>query len=250
MPLTDKWTLGQLRVAVRRELLDPTGIWWTDAELNQYIDDWQIEVQHATELVWATQEIELAVNESLTWDEATGSWDVTTSSWNLVGNSYDNSIGVAIPSTVHKLDEVCWDGVRLAERTIEDLNRLQYDWRNAEPATPTTVYLPTPDVLAFWPSPSTTGTVTLEYPLIAHFLNDLTPMFLPGWTKYSVINYCCWRAYSRVGPNQNLKRASRRKKKFERQLKFYNLLKDSYLPTFSPSLRPAGEYEARILAKL
>src|SRR6478609_9595200 len=69
--------------ACRRTLLDPSSRWWTDTELNDYLNDWQIELQNEFEMVWGTA-------------------TVTTSTATLTLTD--------IATDMHRLDAIYWNG--------------------------------------------------------------------------------------------------------------------------------------------
>jgi hypothetical protein len=222
MALSDRYTLAQLRNAARRDLLDTNSRWWTDTELNSYIDDWQSTIQQELELVWGTATITTSPATPL---------DLT-----------------AIATNMLRPDAFYWNNVRLSPRSVEDLE--QFDpqkWRTAVSEFPYVAYQPSPDTVGFWPLCTNTGVLIAEYPTTTTFVDDDSVMALPAWTKFSATNYVAYRSYLRSGPNQNTQTALRRKAKFERQLQRLRTLKTNYIPSHFPKLRPGGHYEYDIL---
>jgi hypothetical protein len=220
MALSDRWTREQLRSAVRRELMDPNNTFWTDTELNLYLDDWQQEVQEELEFVWGTA--------TLTTTDST--FALTDLGTNIL-----------------RPDHFIWNNVRLSPRSKNDLDAWRPYWREADPASPYVCYEVDSGTYGLWPPPDSAGTLSVEYPRILTFSSDIAPMDLPAWTRYSAINYCTYRAYERYGPNHDLNRAYRRKSKFLRQVARYKNIKAQFFPDKPLSLRPGGPYESQIL---
>jgi hypothetical protein len=219
LPLSDRWTRFQLRTIVRRELLDPNARWWTDTELNSYLDDWQNFLQDQLELVWESSEVVTA----------TSTLDISS----------------LVPSML-RLDAVYYNNVRLSGRTKQDLETLRREWR-ASVNGPAAVYQHSPTSLLLWPPLTTTSTLTLEYPKLLTFASDASYMELPAWTKYSAIPYCTYRAYHRAGPNHNLNKALRRKRSFDKYLHQFRSTREHFFPYHYPTLKPGGRYENDIL---
>lgn len=223
MALSDRPTLLQLRLACRRELLDSNSRWWTDTELNSYIEDWQNTLQQELEFVWGT---------------------ATTT----IVTPFNPIPLTSIATDMLRPEAFYWNNVRLSPRSVEDLE--QYDpqgWRTRESEFPYVSYQSSPDVLDLWPTCTNTGELIAEYPKVLSFPDDDSPLLLPVWTRFSCANYVAYRAYLRSGPNQNTQTALRRKAKFERQLNRFRVLKTNYIPSHFPKLRPGGHYEYDIL---
>src|ERR1700722_3944925 len=51
------WNLCQINTYARIELADPLAKWWTDTEINQYINDWQDLLNYQYEFKWSTATI-------------------------------------------------------------------------------------------------------------------------------------------------------------------------------------------------
>lgn len=218
MPLNTKWTRSQLRSAVRRELMDSSGRWWTDTELNTYLDDWQRQLQEECEFTWTT-------------NTAT----VGTATYTL-------------PSDCLRPDALYWDGTRVPITSRKELDTNEPNWRNAESGTPRAYMSTIPGTIVLWPSPSTAGTVVMEYPTRStDFATDTSTMVSPAWTKYSAIPFVAWKAYARFGPNQDHERSLRRRAQWRKQLDKIKRVWAGFFPYHFPSLRPSGKYEARIL---
>lgn len=201
--------------------MDPNATFWSDTELNLYLDDWQQEVQNELEFVWGTATI-------------------TTSEGTFTLSQFAD--------TISRPDHFIWNNVRLVPRSKNELSALYPYWRESDPSSPFVCYEIDSEHFGLWPPPSEVGELGVEYPKILTFPTDYFPMSLPAWTRYSSLNYCTYRAYERYGPNFDLNRALRRKNKFLRQLSRYKSIKASYFPDKYLSLRPGGTYESNILS--
>ena len=220
MALSDKWTLSQLRTAVRRELLDSgASPFWTDTEINAYLNDWQDYLVQELEPVWGSATTTLSTHTATL---------------------------TAVATDMLRVDAMYWNNRRLIERSQMELEVLQRDWRESNSSTPSVSFTDT-EVVQVWPPPSTAGTVVFEYPRMVALTTDTTTMELPAWTKYSAKNYVGMRAYGRAGPNQDLNKAFKYKARFLRQCATYKTIKANYLPDRAPRLRPGGSYEGDIL---
>lgn len=221
MPLNSQWNRAQLRTSARNELQDSGAKWWTNAEVNKYLEDWQTEIQDLGEFVWG----------SATATTSTATHTIT----NLATN-------------VGRLDRVYWNKLRLAARTAQDLEVIYREWKTATTGLPAVAYQLDDDGFVVWPPPVTTGTLEIEYATKVSFdSNDVTTMQVPAWTKYSAINYVAWKAYERLGPNMDLNKALRYKKKYESQAAEYKSTYAAFFPYKYPQLRPATKYEMRII---
>src|SRR5258708_37785103 len=118
--LSDFWTLNQLRTAVRRELLDPSGKWWSNDELNLYLNDWKQILQIQFEFKWGTA--------TLTFTDTTTEFSWATIAPNMlrpdaVYYQQGNPTGGTQTSTG-----------RLSPRSLADLDTLQRNWRGTAAA--------------------------------------------------------------------------------------------------------------------
>jgi hypothetical protein len=218
--LSDKPTRATLLAASRRRLLDPNGRWWTDTELNDYIGDWQTEVQDELELVWGTATI-------------------TTSTATLTLT--------AVATDILRLDAIYWNNKRLVGRTIEDLDDLKRNWRSVGTAVPRVTYQNDASSVSFWPPPGAAGTAVFEYPKALSFAAGTSTLSLPAWTRYTAADYVAYRAYLRAGPNQDINRALKRKARFQRKLRRLRSVQAAFFAERSPHLRPGAKYEGDIL---
>lgn len=229
MALSDRWTLLQIRTAVRRELMDTSGRWWTDVELNTYIIDWQTSIQNELEVIWGSAIVS-------------------------VGSGTSTLTMSTVASDAQKPGFVYWNGTMLVPRSTEDLDNIKHDWRD-DPAQdpPIVVYQQDSNTVSLYPVPATAGTLVLEYPKILNAMGSATTgtdtgtMELPPWMRYSSIPYVCWRAYGRFGPNQDGQRSKRWRAGFQRRMKVYKHWLAQFWPNRFPRLRPGGRFSADLV---
>jgi hypothetical protein len=205
--------------------MDPTGKWWGDAELNQYLGDWEGELQRDYELVWGTCTIVTASNTILL-STMTPAMDRLDAIYYGTGTS---------------------SGYRLAGRLLEDLEVLSPEWRSALPDTPRLVVQYDSTQMVVWPPLSTLGTFVFEYPQRLSLPTDNNLIQLPVWCQWSAKYYVAHRAFLRSGPTNDLRRAMRYKALYEKSKLRIKLLWDNMLPERFRRLKPAGHYEWDIL---
>jgi len=222
MALYDRWTRAQFRAAVRRELMDTGGQWWTDTELNSYLDHWQDQVQDALEFSWGT---------------------ATT----VVGSATSTVTFTDIATDILRPGFVFWDNKQLSPLTVEELNIVKREWRAGTAARPGAFYVQNLQEFVLWPIPSSSGTLRVEYPLSMTFAADTSTSELPPWTRYSAIDYCAFRAYLRAGPNQDLDKAAVYKGQFNLKMLEYEDWKRQYMPYRYGQLRPPTAFEVRLV---
>lgn len=218
MALSDKFTRAQIIANVRREILDPNSLFIADAELNQYAEDWQDEIQNKLELVWGT---------------ATFS---NTSSTTLTLTS--------IATDIQRADAIYWNDKRLIEKSKDQLElEVGRQWREAGTTTePSVYYMDSVHSVSFWP-PIAAGTavytVVFEYPKVLTFAASTSTHQLPAWTKYTSTTYGAMRVFQRRGPLFNSEKYRRYKLIWENQLQRLSVLKQRYFPKRSWSTIPA-----------
>ncbi len=248
MALSDKYTLNQLRAVVRRDLFDPAGKWWSNDELNKYINEWQELLQTQYEFVWSTATIT---------QTSTSTTTATATTFTLT-NVASNMMRLDAIYLTSNTDTVT---VRLSPRSIQDIDTLQRDWRSVLPAPgvpPDIAYQLDAFTFGVFPPPVCTMTYQFEYPDLLTMTHTTTvvgttttvvdgTMAIPAWTRYSVVPYVRWRAFSRFGPNQDVKKAMRAKAAWERQKKWIRRNWDGYLPEKAEMLRPGRRWAGRIL---
>lgn len=224
--------------------MDPTGTlsWsWTDIELNYYINDFQTILQDRFEFVWGSATTAIASN-TLTnvGGSPTGPYYIplTSVATNMLrpGNMWFATTNTGTPN---------W--IRLVGRTHEELEVIQRDWREVGVGIPEVAFMGDINTLGLWPPPTAPGTMISEYPIVCLFTSTTMPMQVPAWTKYGFLDYACWRAWERPGPNQNLTKSGRRRKRLEEKFKRYRTIWENYLPDKGKSFRFARTYEGDIL---
>lgn len=231
---TNCWMLSDCIAAVRREILDPTGQWWTDTEITQYVNDWQSTLENQFEFMW-------------------GSATVSSSLSTLTLSSIDpNMLRLdaiyCTPGTGTWGTDTCT--YRLSGRDIIDVDWLQQDWRTVTTNTglfPTISYQNDIYTVSFYPPPPGVMTFVFEYPVLTTLTASTDFISVPCWTRYSVIQYATYRCYARFGPNQDLPKAGRRKMRWEKCIRKFRKVYDAYVPQRSEMLRPGRRYAGQIV---
>jgi len=228
MSAYQQWSQGYAKQVIRRELMDSFSPprWWSDNELNIYLDNWQQDLQQEFELTWATSTITTALN----------------------------TISVsAITPTPDRIDAIYYIGTeggrgyRLSGRLLQDLEVGNVEWRNATPDTPREVIQYDSTQLIIWPPLQNLGTFIFEYPKQLTLSGDASLLQVPIWAQWSCKPYVCMKAFMRTGPTNDLKKALRYKAQYEKEKQRIRLLWDNWLPERYRKLKPAGHYEWDIL---
>jgi hypothetical protein len=136
---------------------------------------------------------------------------------------------------------------RVVGRTKEELEVMQRDWREVGQGVPQVAFMADVGTMGLWPPPTVSGTLISEYPVEVLFAATTSTQQIPAWTRYGFLDYVCWRAWERPGPNQNLTKSARRKRRLENKMKRYRTIWENHLPDKAWSLRFAGTYEGDIL---
>lgn len=227
-------TLATMRAEVRRELLDvnvigtATGRWWTDAELNGYLDDAQDSIQQRYELVWGTA--------TATITAGTGTATVTLSD---------------VASDMLRAGVLFWNGARLPFTTEWAMDAAKPDWRADSAAnTPALAYHTRLGAIGLWPALATTasaGTLVALYPVEPTWTTDTATHVVPSYCRPAMVSYAAWRAYLRNGPNQDRNKAERYRQLWEAQLRGIGSTRAAYWPAASKQLRPATQRELELI---
>lgn len=228
---------------VQRELVDPAGLYWGTAEINSYLNEWQEILQSRFEFTWGSTTITNALS--------------TLTLSNIIPNALRLDAIYFVPGTWTKTSGTSTTVVvdpsirRLSPRSLIDLDFIQRDWRalgsNPPVFQPEVSYQNDPQSVSFWPPPPGTGTYIFEYPLLTTFATDTSIMVIPAWTRYSAAAYCCYKAQIRFGANQDIPKAQRRLRQWNRMLKRYQKIYDNYFPERAEMLRPGRNWAANIL---
>lgn len=213
-------TFGQLKTNIRQELMDPTARWWSEGELNYYLDLWQNDLQQEMELVWAQSQL------------------VTSTATITLAN---------IAPPMARLDAVYYNNYRLSGRLLQDLEVLDNEWRSADPDMPRCVVQYDSTQMVLWPPLSTSGTLTFEYPKQLSIPGDSSFCELPVWAQFTAKPYVCARAYLRPGPTNDIKKATRYQAQYDRAKIRAKKLWAGFAPERFRKLKPAGKYEYDIL---
>ena len=222
MALSDRWTRSQYRTMVRRELMDAAGNWWTNTELNSYLDDWQDHVQD---------------DLAFTLGSATASLGTGTATLTLTDVATD----------IMRPGIVMWQAKELSPMTEQELDVYRRDWRLYADSLPRAWYQNRMREIVLWPGVGTAGTLSMEYPLKMAFAADTSTSELPPWARYSAKDYCAFRAYLRYGPNHSISKAAVYKKRFNLDIKYFLEWKHQYLPERYGALQPGTEYERKLV---
>lgn len=226
--LSTPLTRAALRIRVRRELRDAhehivtPKYWWTDTELNEYLNDWMQNLNTHFNIL----------NTATTISVGTNTNTITT------------------PSTMLRVAETWWNNTRLLPTTLLRMDTQHPFWREhtMQPqAKPLQVIELDQTRHQLYPTPGQSGVVTIVGPRKLEFTNDSSVCPLPPWMYYSARLYCAAMAYLRAGPNQDLRKASRYKARYDRMIKFYRLMLDGRFASYGVQLKPATNYEGSIL---
>jgi hypothetical protein len=202
--------------------MDAAGNWWTDTELNSYLDDWQDHVQDDLEFTMGT---------------ATASLGTGTSTITLTD----------VASDIMRPGIVTWESKELSPMTEQELDVYRRDWRLYADELPRAFYQNRMREIVLWPGVGTAGTLGMEYPLKMAFAADTSTSELPPWVRYSAKDYCGFRAYLRYGPNHSLNKAAVYKKRFNLDMKYFLEWKHQYLPERYGLLQPGTDYERKLV---
>lgn len=195
--------------------------WWTDGELNNYINHCHDRVQAECGLVWGTATATL-----------TGTTTVTLT-----------DIGAG---SVYRIDKVYWENRLVLPVTEETLDSFDPAWRGFGTTThPSVWYNKSIDHVIFWPNITSTHTSTVVFEYVKQLTlgTDTSTTEFPGWARYIFRPYCAFRAYSRNGENHDPHRAQRYKELFKNGIGEIKQKVRQYFPKRSLSLRPATDYE-------
>jgi hypothetical protein len=207
---------------IRRELMDAGGNWWTDTELNSYLDDWQDQVQDELEFTWGTA--------TATLGSSTATITLTDVDTDILRPGY-----------------VLFNNKELTPVTEQELDVIRRDWRLTSDDLPVAWYQNRLSEVVLWPTVGTAGTLTLEYPLKMSFAADTSTSDLPQYTRYSAKDYCCFRSYLRHGPAHSLDKAAVYKARYNQNIKYYLEWRNQYLPERYGMLQPGTAYERKLV---
>lgn len=212
-------TRAELRAIVRRQLADPNGRWWSDAELNDYLHDWAIELQQYLEFVKGTSTV------------------VTTSSV----LQFPTEAGATGHGRVERLYR---NGRLLVFKTTAQLGEYDTRWKLTA-GVPWCWYQETAGEARLWPANATSATYRFEFQRDCTYSNDTERMKFPAWCRYSAVPYACWWAYNTYGPNHDLRKAARWQKRWMENFSQARLVRDAYFPHRAPTLKPGDGKELR-----
>lgn len=253
MALSDLYPLSTLRALVRRDLAEPSAHFWSDSELNIYINDWQNALQNEYEFIWgittATQTISgtNATWDFFTWDNSV--WDASGSVISLATVTF-SSVAPAMlrPDAIYFIVPDGSSAHRIVPRDLLDLDAMRRDWRTqTAEQTPLVAYQQTNETVSFWPPPTANGTLIFEYPVLLTLTADIDTMRIPAWTRYTCSHYVLYRAFARFGATQNLGKAAFYKTRWDRDVKRISKNWHAYMPQSGERLRPGRKWAQDIL---
>jgi hypothetical protein len=196
--------------------------WWTDDELNQYLDTW-------------------------TQDLARHFGMLSTRSSVVVGSA---TATITKPVGLLSINYVTWDNKRLMPTTRLLMDEQHPNWENElaiTSAVPTQIVQLDNDTCRFYPLPGITGTVLISGPRDLTMPSDITVCVLPPWMQFSSRLFVAAMAYMRAGPNQDLRKAGRYKARYIRTKKFFRQMIDARFASYGPRLKPGVAYESAIM---
>lgn len=194
--------------------------WWTDAEINGYINACHDRIQAEHGLVWGTNTATLVGTTTVTLTD--------------------------IASDVYRADRVYWENRLVLPVTEETLDSFDRAWRGYGTTThPSAWYKKSIDHVIFWPQITSTHTSTVVFEYVKQLTlgTDTATTDFPGWARYVFRPYCAFRCYARNGPNYDPNRAQRYKELFKNASSEIGQKLRNYFPKRSLGLRPATEYE-------
>jgi len=238
--------------------MDTGSRWFSNAEINQYLDNWIQELQQEFEFVWAISTLSVGT--------------VTSPGTHTVGtNTYYDAPRLIIPTSTFtpgmlRNEAVYYNGFRLSGRNLQDLEVGDPVWRgdlgNGAPPLAgnplaydiprLAVMYPDSERILIWPTPPPpTGTQSnqfiFEYPALLSFTDDTSTSGLPVWTQYTAKPYVCSRLFQRHGPISDLKKAARYRAQYKRAELRVRRIWDNFLPERYRRLVPGNHYEWEIL---
>lgn len=238
MALSTPFTLTEIRAIARRELLDPTGKWWSNDEIDEYINDWNHLLQSQFEFVWGTA--------TLTFTNTTTQYTFTVITTQGT-TTYPDFMRV---DAIYYRNSTNTSTGRLSPRSMSDLDTFQRNWRHDTAQVgidPIIVYQQDAQSVSFWPPPAGTGTAYFEYPVLSTMTVATDPMAAPAWLRYSATPYVLYRAYARFAATQDLGKATRYRKVWDNQLQLAQRFYDGYFPDRAEMLRPGRKWAGNIL---
>ncbi len=147
-------TRTRIRALIRKRLGETTASFWTDAELNDWINDSMNDVAYETKCI-----------------KANGKIDTTAASTYTVSSSFSNYI--AVNEVYIYQDGDTW--VKLKKTTRERLDRESTGWKSAESSVPQQYYWTLDeDIIGLYPKPNSDNQGT-EY-LEVYYSNNSTDM--------------------------------------------------------------------------
>lgn len=237
--------------------MDTSSRWFTDKEINLYLDNWLQELQQEFEFSWAISTLTIGTVSSV---------DGTANPQLII------PIEIFQPGMLRN-EAVYYNGFRLAGRLLQDLEVGNPTWRGdlgngtGQPSDVSNPYVydtprasvmyPDSQHILIWPCPqppaplpgggTSSNVFVFEYPATVRFESDFAPSGLPVWTQYSAKAYVCMKLFQRPGPLNDLRKAMRYKAQYERAKLRVRRMWDNFMPERFRRLQPGQHYEWEIL---
>lgn len=257
------WSRSDFKSVIRREMMDTSTRWFSDNELNYYLDQWLQEIQQEFEFTWGISTLTIGTvtsSQTTTIVTSTGTITYKTPPQLRIGTAS------MVPSMLRN-EAVYYNGFRLAGRNLQDLEVGNPTWRGdlgngtSSPSdtnpyvydTPrAAVMYPDSQSILIWPCPPPpTGTLSnvfvFEYPVNLVFGSDAGTSGLPVWTQWCAKSWVCMKLYQRPGPINDARKAARYRAQYERARLRVRRMWDSFMPERYRRLQPGQHYEWEIL---
>jgi hypothetical protein len=244
------WSRVDFRSVIRRELMDLQGRWFTDSEINYYLDMWAQELQQEFEFVWAICTQTVGTVSSM---DGTSPPQLVFSTLTLTDPQ---------GRAMLRNEAVYYNNFRLSGRLLQDLEVGNPVWRGQPGVSTLTttagydtpraaVMYPDSQSILIWPCPpppvgTFSNVFTFEYPALLSFATDTSVSGMPVWTQWSAKPYVCWKLFQRPSPLNDTKKALRYRAQFQRARLRIRRMWDNFMPERFRRLQPGQHYEWNI----
>lgn len=258
------WTRGDFKSVIRREVMDTSTRWFSENELNYYLDEWLMEIQQEFELVWAISTLTIGTvtsSQTSTITMSQGTFTQVTPPQLVINTSTFSTYPML------RNDAVYYNSFRLSGRNLQDLEVGNPTWRGdlgngtSSPSdtnpyvydTPrAAVMYPDSQRILIWPCPpppvgTKSNILTFEYPVLLTFATDTDTSGLPMWSQWSAKPYVCSKLFQRPGPINDSKKSQRYAAQYARSKQRMRRIWDSFMPERFRRLQPGQHYEWEIL---
>ena len=224
MPSFQRPTRAQMLASVRRQLADPNGRWWSDAQLIGYLEDWQTDLNNTYEFSVGTSTVTATSSSVPVPEECQRILWVTTT--DTTGRRYT-----------------------LAPTSESVLSRVSSEWRFEWGYEVGGWVQTTSTDIRVWPAQLTAREYEIEYAKKFYLPSSATQIGVPAYCQWHGVCEVMRRAYLSLGPNYDLKRSLRwkaRADKWERIIQKAQNIR--WGGCRYPSLKPSTTlWEARVM---